>query len=85
MAAYKKQLPTSRALRPGGEGTVPPSKSDSDVFNLGSMKGPKETGPSGPTKIGKGVSMPKIPKAPSAPKMLKAPTGIKQPKQPKFR
>lgn len=64
-------------MRPGGAGTVKPEKGGG--FDLGSLKGPKDTGPSGPTKIGKGVAMPKAPKAPPG---LKPPAG---PKAPKFK
>ena len=57
--------PTSRALRPGT--TEDKSSKTSDAtFNLGKLKGPKTPSlPKGPTKIGKGVSMPKFPKGPN--------------------
>jgi hypothetical protein len=51
--------PTSRALRPGVQETTNPTKSKTPAFDLGSIKGPKNTAPGGPTKIGKGIkSMP---------------------------
>jgi hypothetical protein len=91
---YQKKLPMSSALRPGGEGVVPPAKGG-DAFNLGSIKGPKNIPkPSGPTKIGKGVpamasgggvkavkavSMPKMPQ------MIKSPGFPKSPKSPRFK
>jgi hypothetical protein len=43
----------SRALRPGGGGAAPPPRKK---FDLGSLKGPKDVGPGGPTKIGKGIA-----------------------------
>lgn len=91
---YQKKLPMSSALRPGGEGVVPPPKGG-DTFDLGSIKGPKNIPkPAGPTKLGKGI--PKLEsgggvkavKAVSMPKMpetIKSPGFPKSPKPPKFR
>lgn len=85
---FQRKLPMSAALRPGGQGTVPPEQSTEgrEVFNIGAMKPPGGTrAPSGPTVIGKGVKMPKVPsppKLPAAPKTQKMPT---TPKMPKFK
>jgi hypothetical protein len=84
---FQKKLPMSSALRPGGEGVVPPPKGG-DPFNLGSIKGPKNVAkPEGPTKIGKGI--PKLErgggvKAVKAVQMPKMPETIKSPGFPKF-
>jgi hypothetical protein len=84
---FQKKLPMSSALRPGGEGVVPPPKGG-DPFNLGSIKGPKNVAkPEGPTKIGKGI--PKLAsgggvKAVKAVQMPKMPASIKSPGFPKF-
>lgn len=53
---YKKKLPMSSALRPGGEGVVKPKAPPNF---LGSMKGPKNTKPGGPTELGEGIKIPK--------------------------
>lgn len=86
MPGFKKMEPMSRALRPGGAGVVNPQDvKGGDVFDLGAMKGPKDTAPGGPTTIGKGVAAPKMPKMPRAPSTPKAPRAPQMPKGPKFR
>jgi hypothetical protein len=76
---YKKPLFTSRALRPGGIGTVQPKKSTSlGSLNIDALKGSTSTNdPSAPLTLGKGVptaklakgGFPKLPKATKIPKM----------------
>lgn len=81
-AGYKKPLFTSRALRPGGAGTVAPEKPGKETLSIGALKGPKDIAlPDTATKIGKGVPVPKLarggtptlPKIPKMPKMAKLP------------
>jgi hypothetical protein len=69
MAGYKRPLFTSRALRPGGEGTVQPKQPAS--LKLGGSSGlPKIGGgvPKLPALAGGGMG-PKMPKMPKMPKV----------------
>lgn len=55
----------SRALRPGVQEGPSAGNAKSPAFDLGSLKGPKTTGPMGPAKIGKGIKPNKGMKPPS--------------------
>ena len=84
MALNKSGLPPMKrpvvaAERPGGFGTVQPTKPSLSMgsFDLSSIKGPAEVGkPSGSTKLGRGIALARggmIPKMPTMPKMPKPP------------
>jgi hypothetical protein len=85
--AFKRKLPMSEALRPGGAGMPSQSKllkQGDSAFDLGSLKGPKTPkAPSGPTTLGQGVgtAAAKPPKPPKVPAMPSLP-GIKEFKPP---
>jgi len=53
--------PMSRALRPGSTD----DNAKKSTFDLGTLKGVKDAGPGGPTKIGKGIKMTPAMKPPS--------------------
>ena len=94
MAGFKKTLPMSRALRQGGQGTVPPPKPRSKSLGsslggageFGMQKPSKSAGgvPGKPTQIGSGVSMNKAASAPKAPTAPSFKVGPKLPSLPKI-
>ena len=84
MALNKSGLPPQKrpvvaAERPGGFGTVKPGKPSLNMgsIDIGSLKGtPSPSGPSGPTKLGKGVPTAKFARGGSVrlgPKLPKIP------------
>jgi hypothetical protein len=87
MVGFKRKLPMSEALRPGGAGMKAPPKT-APALDIGALKGPKVPKlPTGPTTLGEGLpdAMVKPPKGTGLPRMAKGGRLPSLPKLPSFK